>query len=88
MTIEEIINAHKDNLLKGYLKDEDKNIIERLLMESFCLSTQISLCQEVRRLTIEECKKKVVVINLDGERSISHYTDYEAFPTDLNNIEI
>ena len=60
----------------------------------------ILLCQEVRRLTIEECKEKskVVKFNWDSNQYISleafddkdnsYYVDRKSFPTDLNNIDI
>jgi uncharacterized LabA/DUF88 family protein len=63
-----------------------------------------ALCKEVRRLTIEECKKKVKIglykdwleqgksYTLVSQYSLNDYVevsiDETTFPTDLNNIDI
>ena len=74
MTIEEII---------------ENTVGQNLYFHDMGIEECIRLCQEVRRLTIEECKRSVCV-----EAGYWHNglwiegIDQDSFPTDLNNIDI
>ena len=89
MTIEEII---------------ENTVGQKLYFHDIGINECIKLCQEVRRLTIEECKKKATIglyqdwqeqgksYSLVSEYSFNDYIevsiDYDSFPTDLNSIDI
>jgi hypothetical protein len=75
MTIEEIIKNAQWDESWGFGYHTHKELV--------------ALCQEVRRLTIEECKKKVQSdYSMRSCGLIDTIIDLNSFPTDLNKIDL